>query len=310
MSVKDEMPDAAFICADWGTTSLRLWATTRDGIVVGAAQNSQGMSALSGDDYAPIIERFAREHKLGADIPAIVCGMAGAAQGWREAAYVDIPTDLSGLHNHAVRPRSDARDVRILPGLAKRDPALPDVIRGEETILLGATGDIGAEATICLPGTHSKWVRVTDGRVTDFQSFMTGEMFALLRSQSTLRHFMTGAVEPEDEDSSFKAAVTEALEHPETILSTLFSVRAKPLLFGTRADRSLAARLSGLLIGLELAGAMKALSGPVVLLASGELAARYSAALESAGRQFRQVDADAAVRRGLQSAALDLWPLN
>jgi 2-dehydro-3-deoxygalactonokinase len=147
-------------------------------------------------------------------LPVVVCGMAGARQGWVEAGYVETPAQLASIPKHAVRVPGQDRDIRILPGIAQRDPRAPDVMRGEETQLLGALGvDAADDAVVCMPGTHSKWVRTRGGTVERFATFMTGELFDVVSRQTILSHAVGGADDAEDIDT-FRSAVMAAFETP------------------------------------------------------------------------------------------------
>ena len=147
------------------------------------------------------------------------------------------------------------RDIRILPGIAQRDPKAPDVMRGEETQLLGALGvDAADDAVVCMPGTHSKWVRANGGTVERFATFMTGELFDVVSRETILSHAVTGADEAEDIDA-FRSAVMAAFETPAFAANLLFQVRSGQLLYGGKPS-SAREKISGTLIGLELAAGL------------------------------------------------------
>jgi len=243
-------------------------------------------------------------------LPVIICGMAGARQGWVEAGYVDVPTELSAILTGAVSVPGQDRDIRILPGLAQRDKAAPDVIRGEETQLLGALGrqSEGAQS-VCMPGTHSKWVHVNDGKVTGFSTFMTGELFDAVSKHTILMHAIAGAETMPADAEGFKAAVAAAFSHPGRASSLLFTARSGQLLHGISAATA-QAKLSGTLIGLEISGALEeAANGTAItLVASGRLQGLYEEAFHALNLSFTTIDADAAVRRGLSAAAEVIWP--
>ena len=266
------------------------------------------MSAMKPADYEAVLEATLAELDVAADVPAIVCGMAGAAQGWKEAPYLDVPADLAAIADRAMRVPSTGRDVRILPGLAKRDVNAADVMRGEETILLGAVREHALSGIVCLPGTHSKWVRLEDAKVMDFATAMTGEIFALLANQSTLSHFLPSKQGDYAADPAFASAVREALDNPQKALSLLFSVRAMPLLMGPSIAENMPARLSGLLIGLEIAGMARACGTGATLIAGGLLARSYQAAFAAANLECTILDSDALARAGLLHAAKLIWP--
>ena len=232
--------------------------------------------------------------------------MAGARQGWREAPYVDVPADIATICAQAVSVPADGLEIRILPGLAVRTgPA--DVMRGEETQLLGLLqAEPDLSGLVCLPGTHSKWVQLSGGRVMGFSTAMTGELFALLGRSSVLQHSLSDAHPSGDPASpSFVAGVTAGLAAPERLLSHLFGIRAASLLHGMQGVAA-ADMLSGLLIGAEVGGMEWEAGAPVILVASGAMAQLYSKALALAGHPVRT--ADASVQRGLLYAAQILWP--
>jgi 2-dehydro-3-deoxygalactonokinase len=206
------------------------------------------------------------------------------------------------------RVAGEARDIRILPGIAQRDRRTPDVMRGEETQLLGALGlDAAGEALVCMPGTHSKWVRVKDGTVERFSTFMTGELFSVVSRETILSLAVAGAEDAEDV-ASFQAAVKAAYEAPAFAANFLFGARSRQLLFG---GTPAAARetLSGTLIGVELAAGLSGAvpKAGIALIASGRLAMLYRLAFEALSVTVMPVDADEAVRRGLSMAAAAIW---
>ena len=270
----------ALVAVDWGTSSLRVWLLDGHGAVLGEARSNEGMQKAREIGFAAVLDRILTELSAPAGLATIVCGMAGARQGWREAAYRSVP--CAPVAGGAMTPvaTSDARiAVSIIPGLLQASPA--DVMRGEETQLAGLVARIGSrDAIACMPGTHSKWVRIENGQVAGFTTVMTGEIFALLANHSVLRHSV--AIEGEDRQA-FASAVREMMESPERLTASLFSVRAASLLSGVDGTSG-RARLSGLLIGAELA-AMRMLwsDNPVHLIGSGPLSAAYGEALRIAG---------------------------
>lgn len=289
--------------ADWGTSSLRLWLLDRDGAVVAESRGDDGILSVGTDGYSGVLTRHLEIVSAPAGIPVIVSGMAGARQGWREAPYVATPADLGSICGQAVTVPFDGADIRILPGVAQHDPGRPDVMRGEETQLMG----LGLEdGTVCIPGTHSKWARLKDGRLTGFTTFMTGELFAVLGEHSILRHSVNGAGFDAD-TPAFRSGAGRALDGRQALPEMLFGVRARGLVAEDADDGG--AYLSGLLIGSEVAAAARGLepARDIVLLASGALASLYQAAMIQAGLTVRLHDADAAARAGLYRAAREIW---
>ena len=290
---------------DWGTSRIRLWLLSRDGAALAESRGDEGMLHCQQFGFAAALDKHLSAVGADAQLPTIVCGMAGARRGWREAPYLDAPAPLAAIVDATVRIDGAARDIRILPGVARRQVAAPNVMRGEETQLLGAIGATET-ATVCMPGTHCKWVVVEDGAIVQFSTAMTGELFDVLRRHSILRQSLEDAGFGPSHPA-FRRAVARGLENPSTALTALFEVRAAQLLsFESEADG--AAHLSGLLIGAEVGAARGMRPGaPVTLVASGGLAGLYRAALELGGATVSEVDADEAARRGLFAAAKMIW---
>ncbi|MFD1327368.1 2-dehydro-3-deoxygalactonokinase [Mycoplana ramosa] len=305
------MVKPAYVAVDWGTSSFRLWLIGSDGSVLAERRSNEGMTAAAATGFGAVLANHRQAVSAPADLPVIICGMAGARQGWVEAGYLDVPAALSTIPFAAVRVPDVAADIRILPGLAQRDSAHPDVMRGEETQLLGALNDLtDAHSLVCMPGTHSKWVHVADGLVTRFHTFMTGELFDAVARHTILKHSIADAGAVDGGSDAFRQAVEEVIRNPTAATSLLFGARSGALLNGlSPADAK--ALISGTLIGLEIAGALDAgqPGAPVVLVASGALGSLYESALDCAGVKPMIVDADNAVRAGLAVAARSLWAL-
>ena len=293
---------------DWGTSSFRLWLMAEDGAVLAERRSEEGMIRVAAGGFGEALERHLAELGVVQTLPAVVCGMAGARQGWREAGYLDTPADVADIIRHATVVDGHPREVRILPGIAQRDAGAPDVMRGEETQLLGLVADGIGSGLVCMPGTHSKWVALRGGKVEGFSTYMTGELFDVLSRHSILRAAVGGTTDISTSDPAFLDAAKSALDGRPAISNELFQLRAGQLL-GFAPSAEGAARLSGLLIGSELAGAM-ARHGPVtevLLVASGSLGALYRSILEARGLTVRIRDANEAVRRGLWRAAREFW---
>ncbi|WP_128253386.1 2-dehydro-3-deoxygalactonokinase [Falsirhodobacter deserti] len=281
-----------WIAADWGTSNLRVWRM--DGDRATAERSSdRGMGVLAPDGFEPALLDLVGDWLEG-PVRVVVCGMAGARQGWAEAAYRPAPCAPLGLP--VVRPplRDPRLDVAILPGLSQMAPH--DVMRGEETQIAGVlAADPAFEGTVCLPGTHSKWAMVSGGKVAAFRSLMTGEMFALLSGQSVLRHSMAGKGLDLD---AFDEALAEALAAPDAIPARFFALRAEALLADLSPERG-RGRLSGLLIGAELAAMCHWWQGrPVTLVGADDVTAIYARAMPDA----RVISGREAVLAGLSAA--------
>ena len=274
------MSEPAFIGVDWGTTSFRAWLADSEGHALAALPDGRGaLSLAAGEHEAYLGERLAAWPRL----PIYACGMVGAKQGWREAPYVSCPAGLAEIAAACVTISCDYGEVRIAPGVRGVDGAgAPDVMRGEETQLLGA----GADGVYVLPGTHSKWARVEGGRIVGFETFMTGEVFAVLKTHSVLGRMMAPSLPGEGFARGVDAA--RGLARPGDLLHAIFAARTFGL-FDTLPPDQLGEYLSGLLIGAEvLAGARGAVKATA--LGSAGLCARYA---EAGGRLGVEIAAGA-----------------
>ncbi|CAI2932023.1 2-dehydro-3-deoxygalactonokinase [Aminobacter niigataensis] len=291
---------------DWGTTRMRVWLLDGTGAVVDERRSDEGLLTAQHKGFASVLDRHLKDMGATDGLPAIVCGMAGARQGWIEAPYVEVPSSLSDILGAAVSVPGAGRDVRIVPGLAQRNPRTPDVMRGEETQLAGIAGLIGSGSHfVCMPGTHSKWVIAEGGAISGFGTWATGEMFSVLAQHSILRHSIgdkPAKVTPDNQ--VFRDWCQEALLDAD-IGARLFGIRAAGLLSGLGQEDA-AAALSGLLIGAEIASATKRFGrrgAPVILVVSGPLGALYAEALRLDDIDVTIADADEAVLAGLVAAA-------
>ncbi|AKJ98274.1 2-dehydro-3-deoxygalactonokinase [Pseudomonas chlororaphis] len=314
---------AQLIALDWGTTSLRAYKLAAGGEVLEQRALSSGIMQLPAGPRTVAGRLCSDGFELAFDeacgdwldaqpgLPVIACGMVGSAQGWREAPYCDTPANVANL-GHSLQTLRSLRgvDVHIVPGVIQRS-RLPNVMRGEETQVLGALHSLPNEAVLIgLPGSHSKWVEVADGCIVHFDTFMTGEIFAVLSDHSILgRTQQRGAA---FDGVAFDRGVQVALSADGQVgpLSTVFSARSLGLT-GELAGSAQADYLSGLLIGHELA-ALAAVQRQrrnsvhlptVVLIGNSQLCARYQRALDACG--FTRVTlAEQATERGLWQLAV------
>ena len=296
--MKDQLkPD--WIAVDWGTTNLRAFAMCKVAMIAEAVSHD-GMGKLARDAFEPALIRLITPWLSSThQTPVIACGMVGSRQGWFEAPYRTTPCTPLDPSALVTVPTSDPRiTVAIVPGLRQNKPA--DVMRGEETQIAGALAlSPGFDGVFCLPGTHSKWVHVSAGEVISFQTFMTGELFALLSTQSVLRHGMASGGW---DDAAFDQALSDALSRPEKIAANLFSLRAEGLLSGLAAPTA-RARLSGLLIGVELAAAKPYWLGqPIAVIGADALSAIYARAITAQGTIPKLIPAADTVLAGLTLA--------
>lgn len=289
---------AEWFAVDWGTSNLRAWAIGADGAVLGHARSDRGMGRLSPDGFEPALRELLAPWTEG-PAEVVVCGMAGARQGWIEAPYATVPCPPLPPGLTRAPTRTPGLSVGIIPGLCQRRPA--DVMRGEETQIAGFLAlDPGWEGVLCLPGTHTKWVAVSAGEVVGFRTAMTGELFASLSRETVLRHALAGA---EGLDSAaFDAALSDSLSAPEALALRLFAIRAESLLDGL-PPAAARARLSGLLLGAELAATRPWWLGRrIAIIGTGTVAGLYARALAAQGVPAETADNDRVTLAGLMAA--------
>jgi 2-dehydro-3-deoxygalactonokinase len=294
------------VVVDWGTSSFRGWLISASGETLAESRGGEGMLHCVAAGFAPVL----RDHlaRLGAaeGIPVLICGMAGARQGWVEAPYLRAPTRLEVLHEGAIRIDA-AGDIRILPGIAQARPDRPDVMRGEETQLLGVT-EPDFTGLVCIPGTHSKWITIEAGHIVEFSTYMTGELFSVISQHSILSHAIDMTDQGALDGAPFREGLSRALAAPTALTTSLFRLRASQLL-GFEQRSNGAAQLSGLLIGTEIADTVRQHRPlqSVRLIAAGALGRLYRAALTAQGLDVTTVDAEQASRLGLCKAAVGIW---
>lgn len=304
--------EPTFVGVDWGTSSFRLWLFDDQGNVLAESKSTEGIESITKRNFPEILDIHLKKLGNHSSVPVVICGMAGAKQGWHETPYMDVPSRLGDLPQNAIFPDPARSDICILPGLAKRDPNRPDVMRGEETQILGfCLESDNPSGLFCLPGTHSKFVTLQNGYVTDFSTSMTGEIYALLTQHSVLRHLSKSQKTVEalqEPGSDFCAGLAQGMGKPAHILQNLFSLRARSLLFpSSQSDPQ--AFLSGLLIGLEIAALPKQTKGTLVtLIGDAMLLHLYETGFSLAGYKTQCMDGQKAAQKGLFYAACKLWP--
>ncbi|WP_294326811.1 2-dehydro-3-deoxygalactonokinase [uncultured Sphingomonas sp.] len=258
-----------FIAIDWGTTNRRAYRV-EDGRIAATLRSPQGVSTTPQDAYPG--ELAAIRAELG-DLPVLMAGMVGSTIGWRVAPYVAVPADIADIA--AQLTWIDDRTA-IVPGLSFTRSGHGDVMRGEEVQLLGAAlaGQVPADALLCQPGTHCKWVELTGGKVTAFTTAMTGELFALLKGGGVLAPQLAAPVAAGD---AFREGVREGAKRD--LAASLFGIRAAHVL-GLRDDADAASYASGVLIGSDVAARIGD-GRDVHLVADGDLATLYATAIET-----------------------------
>ena len=247
----------ALIALDWGTSSLRGYLMTRDGVIIGQRAGGRGIMQVTDGQFEAALNQLCGDW-LAAHRSAtlITSGMIGSKQGWREAPYCACPADAAAIAAAVITlPIGGTRILHIVPGVSLIDPAtsVPDVMRGEETQIIGAVPATGTHLCV-LPGTHSKWAWVRDGLIERFSSWMTGEVYAALTQHTILGRLMQ--LDAPHDAAAFARGLQFGCANPATLLNRIFSARTLGL-FDQLGATALPSYLSGLLIGAELGGVMQ-----------------------------------------------------
>ena len=302
MSKSTEKP--AFIGVDWGTSSFRAWLFAPSGTVLESTHGPWGISQIAGALFRQILLEAVGSW-LGeyTDLPILMCGMIGSAQGWHEAGYLTGTVGVDELAAGAVRIADSQLTLYIVPGIKGISAdGHNDVMRGEETLLAGGLGiSHDEQAMFCLPGTHSKWISVEKGRIERLTTFMTGELFYLMKAQSILAPLIDNGSEVHLTSPVFAEGLALA-ESPSGLLHQLFAIRAG-VLTGRFAHGDALTLLSAVLAGNEcqqmgIAG-QAVQRTPVTLMSSGQLGNVYQQAFRQLNIPYQMVDATAAAQAGL-----------
>ncbi len=267
------------ITIDWGTSALRGAQLDANGQVMASRDFSRGIMSVPPGQFEAVFNELFGDWMENPDALCLISGMAGSRQGWQEAPYCPCPAGFAELGQHLLWLQ--AGRIALVPGLSCLNAGplnIPDVMRGEEVQIFGALQLAQRDsATLVLPGTHSKWVKVDSGRVTHFNTFMTGEVYALLSQHSILGKTldMKGAFDTD----SFLQGIDQSQQNG-SVLHHLFGVRTLGL-FNRMPATAMTSYLSGLLIGEELRTQTKAARiGPVILIGNETLTMRYALALQ------------------------------
>jgi 2-dehydro-3-deoxygalactonokinase len=299
------MTEPAFIAGDWGTSRSRLYLCDAAGNALARAQGEGAAAPDCAGRFAAAVAPWDREHGV---LPALLAGMVGSTIGWKEVPYLACPARAEAVAGATLRFESGGRAIAIVPGLKciNRSGA-PDVMRGEETQILGALRldpALGKGRQIfCMPGTHAKWVEVEDKAVTGFQTALSGELYDLLKKHSVLAR---DGGEVSAGSDAFALGLQTARQGGD-LLTLLFSTRSR-VVTGEMAKADASSYLSGLIVGKDVAAAhtLFGLKGRVHLVCTPALAALYGRALAQYDLQSAVIDGDAAALAGLAHIQAEL----
>ncbi|MBK2879759.1 2-dehydro-3-deoxygalactonokinase [Escherichia coli] len=284
-----------YIAVDWGSTQLRAWRM-RDGECIDKLKLPCGVTRLNGQRAEAVFQQQLAPWRGDPALPVVMAGMIGSDAGWQPVPYLACPLALEALNGQLYEV---AEKVWIVPGLKVAQAADYDVMRGEETQLLGARA-LAPSCVYVMPGTHCKWVLADRRQIHDFRTVLTGELHHLL-----LQHSLVGAGLPPQETSAaaFAAGLQRGINNP-AVLPQLFEVRASHVL-GALPREQVSEFLSGLLIGAEVATLSDTFAGQqaISLVAGSSLTSRYQQAFAAIGREVSAVAGDTAFQTGIRSIA-------
>lgn len=285
---------------NWGSSNFRAHLIAPDGAVVDTLEAPAGVATVQRDGMVDIAGRVRARWPDPTRFYA--AGMIGSNVGWTDAGYVDCPAGFDRLSKRLVPTRIGELDLHIVPGLAcvrERDGA-PDIMRGEETELLGlqASGRLGDAPLVALPGTHTKWVRIVDGRVQEFMTAMSGEIYDRLTAAGLLASIIEGSG---SDGAEFRDGVRTSASRTLGLGALLFGARAR-VIRGMLPKADASAYLRGLLIGSEIVDALELFprreNVAIPLVGSPAVCALYAAALDELGIASHAVASADAIARG------------
>lgn len=292
------------VAVDWGTSSLRGALINSEGVVLEKRAFPQGILQVAHGQFPNVFEQRFGDW-MGADTLCLISGMAGSRQGWREAPYCPCPSGFEDIAQHLQWIEKDR--IGIVPGLSTWNDDTPDVMRGEEIQIFGALAAQQIQtAQFVLPGTHSKWAQVLDGKISAFKTFMTGEFYALLSQHSILAK--TCLPDAPLKKEVFIDGVMQS-QKSGGLLHHAFSARSLALFEKLNPAQS-SSYISGLLIGEEIKSAKADRlddSTPFLILGSGQLTQRYGFAMEALGLSATAMT-DEVTWSGLWALAHHLFP--
>jgi len=298
--MSDTSPETSIVGINWGSSNCRAHLIAPDGTVLDTLEAAAGVATLQREG---MVEMANRVYARWPDAPRVyAAGMIGSNVGWTDAGYVECPAGFDRLRDELVPTRIGELSLHIVPGLAcvrERDGA-PDIMRGEETELLGlqASGRLDHAPLVALPGTHTKWVRIEGGRVVEFMTAMSGEIYDRLTAAGLLASIVEG---PSVDGVAFRDGVRTSASRTLGLGALLFGARAR-VIRGLLPKANASSYLRGLLIGSEIADALALFPQPrgraMPLVGSPAVCALYAAALDELGSASRAVASSDAIARG------------
>ena len=286
-----------WIAVDWGTSFFRAYLI-EDELVSDKIETSDGMKFIQQNDFEKkfisLIEKWLIKGQV---VEVLASGMLGARQGWMEAPYEKTPCNLNNINYVSPLLNDDRFSLKIFSGVSQINP--PDVMRGEETQVVGFFNqNLNFNGSVCLPGTHSKWIKVKNGLIEHFKTYMSGELFEVIKNNTVLTHSLMS--EKIDKKELLNSA-NKIFQNPKYLTSALFQIRADDLI-NSRGPEIYNSRLSGYLLGIELLGAKEHWEKRDIALIGGEKVMElYESLLEDKVLTIKKFSAEDMVLEGLKS---------
>lgn len=291
-----------WIAVDWGTSFFRAYLI-EDELVSDKIETSDGMKFIQQNDFEKkfisLIEKWLIKGQV---VEVLASGMLGARQGWMEAPYEKTPCNLNNINYVSPLVNDDRFSLKIFSGVSQINP--PDVMRGEETQVAGFFNqNLNFNGSVCLPGTHSKWIKVKNGLIEHFKTYMSGELFEVIKNNTVLTHSL---MSEKIDKKEFLNSANKIFQNPEYLTSALFQIRADDLI-NSRGPEIYNSRLSGYLLGIELLGAREYWEKKDIALIGGEKVMElYASLLEDKVLTLKKFSAEDMVLEGLKSFSKNL----
>jgi 2-dehydro-3-deoxygalactonokinase len=293
--------EGSFVGVNWGSTNFRAYLIGADGAALDDYSAPAGIVTLDRPGMAATMNTVALRWPHTSTVYA--SGMIGSNVGWTEVPYAEAPAGCADLARAAVSTHIGRVPTYIVPGIACRRSfdGQPDILRGEEIELMGLAALRAIDGWVALPGTHTKWARLEKGRVFDFFTSMSGEMFDRLTAQGLLASIIDGEAA---DGPVFLRGVAAGRERQLGLGTLLFGARAQ-VVRGVIKKADAASYIRGLLIGSEIADALAVYpmvrDGVVPLIGNSALCRLYASALTAAGVRTEAVDSRTACLRGFRA---------
>ncbi len=296
------LKEASLIAVDWGSSQFRAYLLDGNGKIIEKIEHNRGIFTTREDSFKDVLySSCGRWFDYAPGIPVFMCGMIGSREGWVETEYLKCPITVKELGKRLVNvPGEQDNPIFIAPGITSDKFAFTDVMRGEETLIFGLSPESRPGGIVCLPGTHSKWVSVNGNRINDFATFLTGELYASIKTSGSIRP----AIKYEDfDEDAFKEGIRIS-RAPGGLSHHVFSIRSR-LVTGESSYGIHAGYLSGLLIGAEISAGLTLYpdTGIITLVANTLLARQYGLAFSLFDISTASIPAEAVAASGLWKLA-------